>query len=209
MDPLFGLDSNVANTIITALASLVSALIGGVIAALATRKATERALKYSLTMEQANRYAVLRGVLLGIRTELELLLEIYRGEMESEIESLKAGQGVRVTLPIYQNVFTVYESNCSLIGQLEEDELRKSIIRTYLLAKSVVNAHTYNNKLIEEYEARVREGTSKLAKDNAFRQIQDYGTQVKSAYEEAKKSLIQCFALIDDSELLKGSMSVK
>lgn len=211
MNPLFGLDPNVANTLITAVFSLMAAVIGGVIAALATRKATERALTHSLTMEKVNRRAVLRGVLLGIRTELEVLFEIYRVEMESEIESLKEGQGIHVTLPIYENVFTVYESNCSLIGQLDEDELRKSIIRTYLLAKSLVNAHTYNNKLLEDYAARVREEASTLVQNNAFARIQDYGAQVKATYEEANKSLIKCFALMSQTELLldEGRPSTK
>ncbi|HEY6229653.1 MAG TPA: hypothetical protein VIW64_00185 [Pyrinomonadaceae bacterium] len=203
MDRLFGLDPNVANTVITAITTLIAAVVGGVIAAWATRGATKRALKHSLTMEQRNRGAVLRGVLLGIRTELELLLEIYRGEMELEMESLKEGQGIHVTLPIYQNVFTVYESNCSLIGQIEDDELRKAIIRTYLLAKSLVNAHTYNNKLIEEYDAQMRDGTNRLFQQNAFRRIQDYGSQVKLSYEEAKDSLNKCFALMDRSDLFK------
>jgi hypothetical protein len=207
MEPILGLDSGVANTIITAITTLLSAFIGGVIGSVATRRATERGLAHSLSMAEANRRATLRGVLLGIRTELELLFEIYQEEMKDELSSFEEGKAVYFTLPIYQDIFTVYESNCSSIGQIEEDALRRAIIRTYLLAKSLVNAHTYNNRLIEKYEKLTREDTGGLAAKEAFNQMKDYGAQIIGTYEEAKKSLTECFELIDSSELSRGESS--
>lgn len=197
MEPFFGIDPGIANTIITAIASLLSALLGGLIAALATSKATRQALGHSLALEQTNRVATLRGVLLGIRTELEVLFEIYQLEMQEELESFKEGQAIYLTLPIYQHVFTVYESNCSLIGQIRDDELRESIIRTYLLAKSLINAHTYNNKLIEKYERITHESPGSLAVNKSFDEMKHYGAEIKATYDEASASLNDCLARIE------------
>lgn len=197
MEPLFGIDAGIANTIITAIASLLSALLGGFIAALATSKATKQALGHSLALEQTNRVATLRGVLLGIRTELEVLFEIYHQEMQEELESFRGGQAIYLTLPIYQHVFTVYESNCSLIGQITNDELRKSIIRTYLLSKSLVNAHTYNNKLIERYERITHEAPGSSALKNSFDEMKHYGAQIKATYDEATASFRDCLTRIE------------
>jgi hypothetical protein len=202
MEPLFGLKPEVANTIITAIASLLSAFLGGYIAARATKKSTERALASSLAVQEDNRRAVLRGVILGIRTELEAILELYRSEMETELSELKSGEGVWITLPIYQSYFTVYESNCSLLGQINNDELRKAIIQAYLAAKSLINTHQHNNQLIANHDKLVRESAAAFMVARAKNEVNSYGSSVMSVYDQATKTTQECLSLINRSELL-------
>jgi hypothetical protein len=200
MEPLFGLKPEVANTIITAIAMLFSALLGGLIAAWATKRATERALNQSLAIQEDNRRAVLRGVILGIRSELEVLWALYKSEMEAEINKLQSGKGIWITLPIYESYFTVYDSNCSLLGQIADDELRNSIVRAYLAAKSLINAHKHNNELILNYS---RPDSDPLAQILASARVNDYGSNIKETYEEASRSAQECLRLIQESELLE------
>jgi hypothetical protein len=202
MEPLFGLKPEVANTIITAIASLFSALLGGLIAAGATKRATERALRHSLVLQDDTRKETLRGVLLGIHAELRVVLEIYRTEMEPEISQLKPGEGVWTTLPIYEKYFTVYESNCAFLGQIADDELRKGIILAYMLAKSLVNAHKLNNQMIANHTEMETHNAPASMVSRAKTEVLSYGTQIQATYYAAVKSADDCLKLIEGSPLL-------
>lgn len=207
MEPLFGLKPEVANTIIVAVTSLASALLGGLIAAVATWNANKRALSHNLALQDNTRRETLRGVLLGIHAELEVVLEIYRIEMEPEIGSLKAGEGIWTTLPIYEKYFTVYESNCELLGQIPEDELRKAIIRAYMMAKSLVNAHKLNNQMIANHDQLEIQSAPAFMIARAKNRVDSYGTQIQMTYREAAKSAGHCLKLIEESNFMKESIT--
>jgi hypothetical protein len=206
MQPLFGLNPEVANTIITAIALLLSALLGGLIAARATKKATERALSQSLVLQNDTRRETLRGVLLGIQAELGVVLEIYRIEMEPEISDLKPGEGVWTTLPIYEKYFTVYESNCEFLGQIPDDELREAIIRAYMMAKSLINAHKLNNQLIANHNQLEIQNAPAFMIARAKNEVLSYGPQIQMTYREAAKNAEHCLKLIKASDLAKVSI---
>ncbi len=207
MEPLFGLKPEVANTIIVAVTSLVSALLGGLIAAGATWKANKRALSHNLALQDNARRETLRGVLLGIHTELQVVLEIYRIEMEPEISNLKPGEGIWTTLPIYEQYFTVYESNCELLGQIPEDELRKAIIRAYMMAKSLVNAHKLNNQMIANHGQLEIQSAPAFMIARAKDRVDSYGLQIQMTYREAAKTAEYCLKLIEASDFVKESIT--
>ena len=209
MEPLFGLKPEVANTIIVAVASLLSALLGGLIAARATKKATERALRESLVVQSDNRRQRLRGVILGIQAELEVIWETYRIEMEPDISNLKEGEGIWTTLPMYEEYFTVYESNCELIGQIPDDELRKAIIRAYMMAKSLVNAHKLNNQLIARHTEFEMHNAPAFMVSRAKNEVLNYGIQIQLTYLEAVKRAEHCLNLIKASDLVKESLQTQ
>jgi hypothetical protein len=207
MEPLFGLKPEVANTIITAVASLGSALVGGLIAAAATWKANNRALSHSLALQGETRRQTLRGVLLGIRDELEVVLEIYRSEMEPEMSNLKSGDGIWTTLPIYEKYFTVYESNCAFLGQIPDDELRKAIIRAYMTTKSLVNAHKLNNQMIANHKQLEIQSAPAFMIARAKNEVISYGDQIQMTYREAVARAEYCLKLIEAADLSKASIS--
>jgi hypothetical protein len=206
MEPLFGLKPEVANTIIIAVTSLFSAFVGGWIGARATKKATERALCQSLVVQKDNRRQKLRGVILGIQAELEVIWEVYRIEMEPEISNLREGEGIWTTLPMYEQYFTVYESNCELIGQVPDDELRKAIIRAYMMAKSLVNAHKLNNQFIANHTELETHSAPAFMISRAKNEVLSYGIQIQLTYREAAKSTEYCLNLINASDLVKESL---
>jgi hypothetical protein len=140
--------------------------------------------------------------LLGIFTELQVVLEIYRIEMEPDISSLKPGEGVWTTLPMYERYFTVYESNCALLGQIADDELRKAIIRAYMLAKSLVNAHKLNNQLIAIHNDLETRDAPAFMISRAKNEVLSYGSQIQLTYHAAVKSIDDCLGLIEGSPML-------
>src|SRR5256885_15888904 len=104
--------------VLSAVSGLGGALIGGGLAAWATIKATKRANEHSLRLQQQAQETTIQGVLLGLRAEITTLWEIYSKEFGPVLEELKAGEEFSYIYPLYQNYFTVYESNASLFGQI-------------------------------------------------------------------------------------------
>jgi hypothetical protein len=172
--------------------AFVSALIGGMIVAVATLIATKITLDRSVHMEAEHRRDILRGMLRGIRTELSVLWDIYEKEMDSD--PLKEWH----VLP--ENYFTVYESNCSSIGQIDDDPLRSSIITTYLLAKSLLNAHLHNNILHQEF--RQFENIT-VEHGKARKRMEEYQSgSLAPLRERARQSFLLCMDRFDASQLL-------
>jgi hypothetical protein len=186
------MDPNVVAAIIGGASGLGGAIIGGVIAARATNKSTNQANAYALQMQQAAQNATVRGVLLGIRAEITTLWDIYTAEFGAVFEQLNDGEAFLYHYPLYQNYFSVYESNAPLFGQILDDELRKSIVTTYLKGRGLIDSHLYNNQLIEKYNAlqRLRDDTGSARYtaliDAELAGLNQYGTFMKQSYFEMK-----------------------
>lgn len=188
MTPLFVVNSEIASAVIGG----ASGVLGGMIVAFATLRATRLAFKHSLDSERKNRRAVVGGVQLGIKTELEVLWGIYEKEME--------GDPLREWHILPESYFTVYESNCSYIGQIEEDDLRTEIITTYLLAKSLLNAHLHNNALHERCK-QFANNSVELAK--AQREKEDYQmVSLIPLRQRARESFLNCMKLFASSQTI-------
>src|SRR5712692_3255191 len=119
--------------------ALVAAIIGGMITARATTKATQRANEHTLRLEQQKHDDAVRGVLLGLRAEISTLWDIYSTEFGAVIEQLPEGEEFSYIYPLYQNYFTVYESNAHLFGHIPDDNLRQAIVATYLKARGLID----------------------------------------------------------------------
>lgn len=95
---------------------------------------------------------LLQGVLQGLHDEIETLWEIYTDRIGSHLDSLQDGQGFEGYWAVTQDYFTVYTSNCHLIGRITDVDLRKEIISTYSIAKSLVDSFKMNNELVSQLE---------------------------------------------------------
>ncbi len=211
MNTLFGIDPNVANTIITAISTVVAGIIGGWIGARSTKSATERALNHNLTLQEEDRRAVLRGALLGIRAELEQLLMISQAEeIETDVnEAVVNERPLHVVYPIHLNYFIIYEANASLIGQITDDELRKAIISTYLLASSLINSLKHNSEMEEEYRRMVRELEIVPTRNALLIDMIGYAETIKASHDAATNSMSYLFTLMDNSALLNDQTAIQ
>jgi hypothetical protein len=133
------------------LSAFISALIGGgctLIGVLLAYKMSEKKRRN----EQSD---LIKGVLQGIHDEIETLWEIYSDRVGHIIESLQEGQGFEGYWVVTQDYFTVYTSNSHLIGQIPDVDLRKEIIATYSIAKSLIDSFRMNNELVLQFEQAV------------------------------------------------------
>jgi hypothetical protein len=208
MKPLFGLDPNVANTIITAISTLVAGFIGGWVGSRATRAATERALAHNLRLQEDSRRAALRGVLLGIRAEFEALVAV--GEEERIGPDINAAvsksDALHVIYPIHLNYFVIYESNASLIGQIPEDELRSAVIGAYISAASLISALKHNSEMESNYREITAHPSaiSNKALHTVREDMAHYAPTIKGLYEDALTRIHRLFKLMDECDLIKN-----
>jgi hypothetical protein len=198
------MDPNILAAIIGGVSGLGGAIIGGVIAARATNQATKQANDHALRLQQAAQTAIVRGVLLGIRAEIVTLWEIYTVEFGNILEELGDNEAFLYHYPLYQNYFTVYESNAPYFGQIPDDQLRKAIVTTYLKGRAIIDSHLYNNHLIEKYNElqRVREETGSARYngqiDAALADLNGYSNSLKETYFEMKTLVGDLTRRIDD-----------
>ena len=192
------------NTTVTAITTLIAAIIGGYIGARATKTATIRGAELAWENEhkrqaEAERAAV-RGFLLAIRTEVETIWQGYVQEVAEKIESLQPGQPLRFIYRLRQKYFTVYESNCHLLVQVPDDELRQAIVQTYVTAKGLIDSHLVNNDLNDKYDSFVETNQRTVA----LEQLRAFAPEMRNAYELTKASVGRLIQLMDRSDLLKA-----
>ena len=190
------------NTVVTAVTTLAAAIFGGYMGARATKSATIRGAELAWENEhkrqaEAQR-AVVRGFLLAIRGEVETIWQGYVHEVADRIESLQPGQPLRFVYRLRQQYFTVYESNCSLIVQVPDDELRRAIVETYVTAKGLIDTHLVNNDLNDKYDAFL-ETDQRTA---ALEQLRAFAPEMKTAYELTKASVARLMQLMNQSDLV-------
>jgi len=131
-----------------ALSEFLSGLVGGIcvlIGVYVTHKLSES----KRHNEQAD---IIKGVLQGLHDEIETLWEIYTERVGKIVETLQDGQGFEGYWVVSQDYFTVYSSNAHLIGQITDVDLRKEIISTYTIAKSLLDTFRMNNELVSRLE---------------------------------------------------------
>jgi hypothetical protein len=198
------MDPNILAAIIGGVSGLGGAIVGGVIAARATNRATKQANDHALRLQQTAQTAIVHGVLLGIRAEIVTLWEIYTAEFGNILEELGDNEAFLYHYPLYQNYFTVYESNAPYFGQIPDDQLRKAIVTTYLKGRAIIDSHLYNNHLIEKYNElqRVREETGSARYngqiDAALADLSGYSNSLKETYFEMKTLVGDLTRRIDD-----------
>lgn len=139
----------------TAGISLVSVIIGGIIGGgmslIASLKATERAYKYRLKLQEQSRQEGVKNLIQAIHDEIDILWDRYLWGAGNELEKLAEGEPFLSFYPVTQDYFIVYNANASMIGSIDNHELRKEIVTIYTKAKSLIDAYKMNNNYLERY----------------------------------------------------------
>jgi hypothetical protein len=195
------------------LSGLVGAIVGGLIAAFSTmwaaNKGAERAFNYSRTLQDEADREALRRLLLAIRAEVETVWNGYQLEVGRLVESLKDGEGLALIYKLRQQYFTVYDSNAQYLGHVENDELRAAIVRTYTLAKGLIDTHLVNNDLLFHYnnvaelDLKTYSAVLRQNQQRTKRDWQAFGVEIKTAYRQTKESVTLLLRLLNESELLE------
>jgi hypothetical protein len=133
--------------------ALLASLIGGFIAGLFSIIAVRTAHKYDLEKEKQREDALIKTFLLAIYEELETVWERYIGTIGEDVEHISENKPLAYYYPVTEDYFKVYNENCSLIGKIDDNRLRKLIIVTYTQAKGLLDSFRMNNNMLQKYES--------------------------------------------------------
>ena len=89
------------------------------------------------------------GVLRAIQYELEILDEYYAITSGKHLAALKEGQAYNVYFSLTEKYFIVYPNNTEIVGQIDDPELCKAIVRTYNMANFLLEMYRINNWYLE------------------------------------------------------------
>jgi len=120
------------------------AIIGGLITGYFALKTTKKAHENQLEQVTQNEKKLIQGLLQAIHDEVETVFERYQENMGAKLESLKDGEALLLYYPLVSDFFTVYNGNSFLLGRIPDNDLRKQIIKTYTLAKGMVDSYRLN-----------------------------------------------------------------
>lgn len=140
----------------TAIMSIISALLGAGIAGYFSNKATRDTLLEQRKRDEENERTLIYSTLCAIHAEMECVLARYMDSMGLRIEELPDNEPLLFYYPLSSDYFSVFNGNSSLIGRIKNENLRKQIIKTYILAKGVVDSYKLNNDLLINYERLTR-----------------------------------------------------
>ncbi|OBT05370.1 hypothetical protein A9267_16070 [Shewanella sp. UCD-FRSSP16_17] len=132
--------------------AISGAVIGGIITGFFALKSTQKSFNNQKVQSEENEKKLIKGVLQAIHDELETIFERYQDTMGSKIETLKENEPLAFYYPLVSDFFTVYNANCFLIGRIPDNDLRKKIIKTYTIAKGMVDSFRLNNDLVSKWE---------------------------------------------------------
>jgi hypothetical protein len=137
--------------VVTTLFAAIIALGGAVIAANAAyRNVNKSRFEQAEAERQRNRTSDrdrVLGTLHALREEILQLWMIVAEDLGGPIENLDLK---RKPLPYWsynQSYFSVFDRNAGTIGLIENDQLRSSLVRTYMFAKRLVDQYQGYNRM--------------------------------------------------------------
>ncbi|HEI8290721.1 TPA: hypothetical protein SLE00_000306 [Citrobacter koseri] len=90
-----------------------------------------------------------KSVLIGIKAEVETILELYKARICDSLERYEGGKPFDSIFPLTQNYFSFYESNSFALTSVNEETM-KSIVVCYGSARSLVDTFRMNNQVLED-----------------------------------------------------------
>jgi len=192
---MYGCSLPVSFDWITFGSAISGAVVGGVIAGYFAIKATSKSFEHQKTQTEENESKLIMGLLQSIHDEIETVHERYQETMGAKLESLPDGEALAFYYPLVSDFFTVYNGNSFLIGRIPDNDLRKQIIKTYTLAKGMVDSFKLNNDLVGkfEYSNKIFEETQldvhRQHTAAHFESLIKYAKTLKSGHCELKKEV--------------------
>ncbi len=192
--------------------AIVGAIIGGGIAGYFSLRAVKEAHKNDLDLQGKNKEQTVKAFYKAIFDEIDTLWSHYTVDIGSKIEALQTGQPFLWSFLVIQDYFTVYNSNASLLGQINDDDLRRAIVVTYTKAKGLVDSFRFNNDLIQKLDSW--EGVYKpnpdltvhinQQKERYLRGLVQYAVMLKKSHTEVQKEVENLRRLLLKQGVLSG-----
>ena len=175
--------------------SLLSTIVGGLIASATAYLVTKKTYDDQVKQAEKTEEQLIKGLLQSIHDEVETVYERYLETMGGKLESLNEMEPLIIIYPLVSDFFSVYNGNSFLIGRISNNDLRKKIIKTYTLAKGMVDSFRLNNDLVNKYEYAYflySESQSDVHKNQMsahYQSLINYASTLKHAHNEFKKEV--------------------
>jgi hypothetical protein len=132
--------------------AISGAIIGGIIAGYFALRATEKSFANQKIQSDDKEKKLIKSVLQAIHDEIETIYDRYQEAMGAHVESLGKNEALNMYYPLVSDFFTIYNTNSLLLGRIPNNDLRKQIIKTYTLAKGIVDSFRLNNDFVAKHE---------------------------------------------------------
>lgn len=182
---------------------MISGLIGAIVGGLFTLWGTLIEGRRQERNNEADSKEKKRNVLIGVKTEITTLLELYQSRMMNYMEQYNGDGPFELIFPITQNNFSFYESNAFYLTSTNEVTL-KVTVAFYSSARSLVDSFKYNNLIIEDlikkntlyHESQLE--IHLLDLQNKIAMATDYGKGLKAIHSETMIKLHVCISKINE-----------
>jgi len=175
--------------------AIAGAVIGGFLTGYFSLKATQKSHENQVKHSEENEEKVISGLLQAIHDEIETVFERYQESMGARLESLDDGHGLTYYYPLVSDFFNVYNGNSFLIGRIPNNDLRKQIVKTYTLAKGMIDSYRMNNDLVSKWEFSEKlyaESQQEVHKNQAiahYSALIDYAKTLKDSHKTLKQEV--------------------
>jgi hypothetical protein len=134
------------------------------------------------------------GVLHAIREELIQLWLMMAEDIAKPIETLDPKKKLLPYWPCYQSYFSIFDSNAAAIGLIENEILRTNLVRTFMLAKRLIDQYQNYNRIEDKLAvgsaqpSAVPADTTYARHAGAFALVATYQT-LKASLEQSRNLL--------------------
>lgn len=97
-------------------------------------------------------HEIVQNYLLALRAEIETLWKRYEETAGQLIVALPLNQPLIGFWPVGHDYFSVYQGNSFLLGRVKDDELRLLIVKTYTIARGIIDSFRLNNEMNQKLE---------------------------------------------------------
>src|SRR5699024_5009197 len=86
----------------------------------------------------------------------------------------------------------VYDANSALVSRIPDNDLRKQIIKTYTLAKGMIDSYRMNNELLSRYEyanrvySETQQDVNRAEAVGCYQSLVEYAKSIKNDHRAAK-----------------------
>lgn len=176
--------------------AFIGAVGGGVVTGSFALLAAHASHINDIRRDEKRRDESVKGVLQALHNEIETLWHRYAESVGNHIAALPEGEPFAIYYGADQNYFTIYNSNANLIGQINDGDLRKSIVTTYTQAKALLDSYQMNNHLLGEWETlhwaiqeKPENGNMSMRAASAHKVLVEYAQSLKASHEELEVSV--------------------
>jgi hypothetical protein len=160
----------------------------------------EEAEMHRLRERAAQRERVV-GILHALREELIQLWLMMAEDIAKPIETLDPKKKLLPYWPCYQSYFSIFDANAAEIGLIENELLRTSLIRTFMLAKRLIDQYQNYNRIEDKMTAQPSQPSSLPADTTYARHAGAFA--LVATYQSLKASVEESRNLLDAELALK------